>query len=170
MFQWLSSSNRNPIPICLRIPPQFLVTHYETVLLDANIKLNKLCQEINLCNNKDSNSNSIWTATAKDGSSDSFNAIILTIPVPQILQLAGTFQEHLKSVRPSLELVEYSSRFALALYFSEDAQVEFPWTAKYVKDNQCIRFVAIDSTKRGLGLYYDIEVTFTLRQSETQQT
>ena len=128
-----------------------------------------MCQEINLCNSKD-NSNSIWTATAKDGSSDSFNAIILTIPVPQILQLAGTFQEHLKSVRPSLELVEYSSRYALALYFSEDAQVEFPWTAKYVKDNKCIRFVAMDSTKRGLGLYYNIEVTFTLRQSETQQT
>ena len=122
-----------------------------SVLLDAKIKLSTFCQEINLCHDEDS-TKKVWTATAKDGNSDNFHAIVLTIPVPQILQLAGTFQEHLKNLRPSLEEVKYSSRYALALYFSEETQIGFPWTAKYVKDNPCIRFVAVDSTKRGAGL------------------
>ena len=78
---------------------------------------------------------------------------MLTIPVPQILQLSGTFQDCLNNNRSLLEQVQYSSRYALAMYFSKDAQVAMPWTAKYVKDNPCIRFVCVDSVKRGIGLY-----------------
>jgi renalase len=106
-----------------------------------------------LCH-KEGTSDNLWTATAKDGSSENFHGVILTIPVPQILQLAGTFQDCLKNHRSLLEKVEYSSRYALALYFSKEAHFEMPWTAKYVKDHPCIRFVSVDSVKRGTGMYW----------------
>ena len=127
------------------------------------MKLNTFCQEINLNlegapSNEDTSSkatsNNMWTVISKDGTcSEDFHGIILTIPVPQILQLHGTFIDCLKNYRPSLEEVQYSSRYALALYFSKDAEIKIPWTAKYVKDNPCIRFVCLDSVKRGKGLY-----------------
>lgn len=54
--------------------------------------------------------------------------------------------------RQQLEGVVYSSRFALALFFSPDAVVKVPWGAKYVTDSSCIRYVAVDSKKRGAGV------------------
>ncbi|XP_028402155.1 renalase-like isoform X2 [Dendronephthya gigantea] len=116
---------------------------------DAKIKLNTFCREINLtCQNKET-SKHVWTVTTKDGNSEEFNGVILTIPVPQILQLNGTFQDVLKNYQSELQQVEYSSRYALALFFPEDTKLNVSWIAKYVKDNPCIRFVSLDSVKRG---------------------
>lgn len=78
--------------------------------------------------------------------------MILTLPVPQILQLQGSFQVYLDEYRSLLERVEYSSRYALALYYSKDTPIELPWTAKYVDQDTCIRFVCVDSLKRGKGV------------------
>ena len=52
--------------------------------------------------------------------------------------------------------VVYSSRYALGLYFSEDAKINVPWAAKYIWDNPCIRFLSIDDKKRGVGMLYSV--------------
>ncbi|XP_064627147.1 renalase-like [Lineus longissimus] len=82
----------------------------------------------------------------------SFDAVLLTIPVPQILQLKGNIQNMLdekKEIKEKLAKVAYSSRYALGLYFPPEAKISVTWAAKYFWDDPCIRFVSIDDRKRG---------------------
>ncbi|XP_052782750.1 renalase-like [Mya arenaria] len=89
--------------------------------------------------------------TTDQGLSDTFDAIVLTMPVPQILQLKGDIPSLIdgKGIRSQLEEVSYSSRFAVGLYFTPDTVLDVPWAAKYITGNPCVRYVAIDSKKRG---------------------
>ncbi|KAM9426846.1 renalase [Pholidichthys leucotaenia] len=92
-----------------------------------------------------------WEVERKLGDSETFDAVVLTIPVPQILQLEGDVGRLLSvSQKQQLEGVVYSSRFALALFFPPDAVLDVPWGVWYVSDNRCICYVAVDSRKRGL--------------------
>ncbi|XP_026869236.2 renalase isoform X5 [Electrophorus electricus] len=52
--------------------------------------------------------------------------------------------------RQMLEDVSYSSRYALGLFYKAGVRISVPWAAKYVSDNPCIRYVAIDDKKRNL--------------------
>ncbi|XP_070783507.1 renalase isoform X1 [Enoplosus armatus] len=90
-----------------------------------------------------------WEVQRKVGGSETFDAVVLTMPVPQILQLQGDLG-HMLSVQQKQQLdgVVYSSRFAVALFFPPDVVFSFPWAAKYVTDNPCICYVAADSRKR----------------------
>ncbi|XP_069581243.1 renalase [Brachyistius frenatus] len=90
-----------------------------------------------------------WEVQRKAGGSETFDAVVLTMPVPQILQLEGDVG-HLLSVQQKqhLDRVVYSSRFAVALFFSPDVVFSFSWGARYVNDNSCIRYIAADSRKR----------------------
>ncbi|XP_040922639.1 renalase [Toxotes jaculatrix] len=115
-----------------------------------------------------------WEVERKAGGSETFDAVVLTMPVPQILQLQGDLG-HLLSVqqRQKLDGVEYSSRFAVALFFSPDVVLSFPWAARYVTDSPCIRYIAVDSRKRkadaaGLGpsLVIHTSVQFGLEHLE----
>ncbi|XP_036428915.1 renalase isoform X3 [Colossoma macropomum] len=54
------------------------------------------------------------------------------------------------SERQKLEAVSYSSRFALGLFYKAGVQISVPWAAKYVSNNPCIRYIAIDDKKRNL--------------------
>ncbi|XP_029383072.1 renalase isoform X2 [Echeneis naucrates] len=98
-----------------------------------------------------------WEVQRKQGDSEMFDAVVLTMPVPQILQLQGDLGHFLSAEQQhQLHQVVYSSRFAIALFFPPDAILSVPWVAKYVTDNSCIRYVAVDSRKRnadtpGLG-------------------
>ncbi|MED6277661.1 hypothetical protein CHARACLAT_015724 [Characodon lateralis] len=93
----------------------------------------------------------------RNGGSEKFDAVILTMPVPQILQLQGDLGNLLSvQQREQLEGVRYSSRFAIALFFSPDVVFSFTWGARYVIDSHCIRYIAVDNKKRstdapGLG-------------------
>lgn len=90
-----------------------------------------------------------WEVQRRSGSSETFDAVILTMPVPQILQLQGDVGQLLSvQQRQQLEAVEYSSRFAVALFFAPDVVFSFPWAARYVTDSSCIRYIAADSRKR----------------------
>lgn len=90
-----------------------------------------------------------WEVQRKAGSSETFDAVVLTMPVPQILQLQGDVGQLLSvQQKQHLEAVEYSSRFALALFFPPDVVFSFPWAARYVADSRCIRYIAADSRKR----------------------
>jgi len=39
----------------------------------------------------------------------------------------------------------------MGLFYEAGTEMDVPWTAKYILDDPCVRFVAIDSKKRGLG-------------------
>ncbi|XP_076460055.1 renalase-like [Babylonia areolata] len=91
--------------------------------------------------------------TDTNGVSASFQAVVLTMPVPQILQLAGTVQKRLADqpeVREKLCGVSYSSRYALGLFYPPGTELPYTWCAKYFDNDPCIRFVAVDNKKRGI--------------------
>lgn len=90
-----------------------------------------------------------WEVQRKTGGSEMFDAVVLTMPVPQILQLQGDVEQMLSvQQKQQLEGVQYSSRFAVALFFPPDVVFSFPWAARYITNNPCICYIAADSRKR----------------------
>lgn len=85
------------------------------------------------------------------GHSQLYDGVVLTMPVPQILQLKGDIQKLIdnQNLRGNLEAVSYSSRFAVGLFFSPNSSFDVAWGAKYITDNPCVRYVSIDNRKRG---------------------
>uniref|UniRef100_A0A8C1IJP9 Renalase, FAD-dependent amine oxidase n=1 Tax=Cyprinus carpio TaxID=7962 RepID=A0A8C1IJP9_CYPCA len=93
-----------------------------------------------------------WEVCHKAGAPDRFDIVVVTMPVPQILQLQGDVESLIgENQRRMLEAVSYSSRYALGLSYKADTQIDIPWAAKYVSSNPCIHFIAIDDKKRNLG-------------------
>lgn len=85
------------------------------------------------------------------GSVDQFDVVVLTMPVPQILQLQGDIEKIInKCQRQQLESVSYSSRYALGLFYEAGTQIDVPWAAQYISNNPCIRFISIDNKKRNI--------------------
>lgn len=76
--------------------------------------------------------------------------------------------------KQQLDAVAYSSRFAVALFFSPDVVFSFPWAARYVTDSSCIRYITVDSRKRNAGLFFFIFLLspfyFISSNSETHHT
>lgn len=90
-----------------------------------------------------------WEVQRKAGGSEMFDAVVLTMPVPQILQLQGDVGDILSvQQKQQLDAVVYSSRFAVALFFPPDVVFSFSWAARYVTGNKCICYIAADSRKR----------------------
>lgn len=81
-----------------------------------------------------------------------FDAVILTMPVPQVLQQQGLTQQCLeegKELHQQLEAVQYSSRYALGLFYPPGTSIDLPYVGKYVEGNPCVRWVSVDNKKRG---------------------
>ncbi|XP_064118040.1 renalase-like isoform X1 [Macrobrachium nipponense] len=96
-----------------------------------------------------------WNVETKEGAADTFDAVVLTMPVPQLFGLAGTVKDTLENdekLRSSLLSVDYSSRYALGLFYDEGADIKLKneVSAEYITNDSVIRFVAIDNKKRGL--------------------
>ncbi|KAM4636021.1 renalase isoform 2-T2 [Discoglossus pictus] len=92
-----------------------------------------------------------WEVCSKSGTPETFDVLVLTMPVPQILQLKGDIEKLIKeSERRQLETVSYSSRYALGLFYEAGTQIDVPWAAKYITNNPCIRFISIDNKKRNI--------------------
>ena len=93
-----------------------------------------------------------WTVTDHEGESSGFDAVILTQPVPQILEMIGGSSVVLgDTLLAELESVEYSSRFALAAYF-DGAKIGYDAmlggaNARYVSGEPVVRFVALGNLK-----------------------
>jgi len=93
-----------------------------------------------------------WRVRTECGLEDVFDAVVLTMPVPQLLSLGGhmpTLFNQQPSMRSSLENVSYSTRFVLGLFFGEKTNLDVKWACKYVSDNPIIRFISVDNIKRG---------------------
>ncbi|XP_041364673.1 renalase-like isoform X2 [Gigantopelta aegis] len=89
--------------------------------------------------------------STKTGVSEEFDVVVLTMPIPQILQLTGSIQDCITSqpdVKDRLQSVTYSSRFCLGLFYKQQIDLPYSWTAKYFFDGPCIRFVSFDNRKR----------------------
>lgn len=101
---------------------------------------------------------SVWRATDEDGNDSIFDAVALTIPAPQVLQLKGNLADILTSsgVGKALTAVTYSTRLVLALYFPESAQELFeervPWFGRFVNRDEpggdVIRYLSFETMKR----------------------
>lgn len=99
--------------------------------------------------------------------------VVLTMPVPQILKLKGNISSYVRPYQKNLKAVEYSSRYSLGLFYpvaSDHADVD--WCFKYVNDNPCLRYVAIDTVKRqtdpaeGLSVVAHTSVPFGVKHLE----
>ncbi|XP_064924189.1 renalase isoform X3 [Columba livia] len=92
-----------------------------------------------------------WEVSRKMGPPEQFDIVILTMPVPQILQLQGDLLNMInRSQKQQLECVSYSSRYALGLFYEAGTRIDVPWAAQYITDNPCIRFISIDNKKRNI--------------------
>nr|XP_029541367.1 LOW QUALITY PROTEIN: renalase-like [Oncorhynchus nerka] len=90
-----------------------------------------------------------WEVCRKGTATEQFDAVVLTVAIPQILQLQGDVGSLLEEIpRQQLGAVSYSSRYALGLFYKAQAHFDVPWAAKYVSNNPCIPF--IDDQKRNL--------------------
>ncbi|KAM6105388.1 renalase [Pterocles gutturalis] len=92
-----------------------------------------------------------WEVSRKMGPPEQFDIVILTMPVPQILQLQGDIVNIInESQKQQLESVSYSSRYALGLFYEASTRIDVPWAAQYITNNPCIRFISIDNKKRNI--------------------
>ncbi|XP_068247553.1 renalase-like isoform X2 [Palaemon carinicauda] len=115
---------------------------------NIDVKFGYHVNRIDLSDNK-------WNVQTNDGAADTFDAVVLTMPVPQLFGLSGTVKDTLENdekLRSSLLSVDYSSRYALGLFFDEGAEIKLKngSSAQYIANDSIVRFVAIDNKKRGL--------------------
>ncbi|OWF42205.1 renalase-like [Mizuhopecten yessoensis] len=90
--------------------------------------------------------------TTLKGNEEVCDGVLLTMPVPQILQLDGSIRNLINSqpkVKENLENVSYSMRFAVGLFYNPGVTLSYPWAVKYFRDNPCVCYIAIDNKKRG---------------------
>ncbi len=69
-----------------------------------------------------------------------------------MLILLKLFLESNIGLKDKLQKVSYSSRYAMGLFYKPGTVLDIPWKAKYFYDDPCIRFVALDNKKRGIGI------------------
>ncbi|XP_044515165.1 renalase [Gracilinanus agilis] len=90
-----------------------------------------------------------WEVCKEAGDSEQFDIIILTMPIPQILQLQGDIKNLMsESQKQQLRSVRYSCRFALGLFYEAGTQIDVPWAAQYLPNNPSVCFLSIDNRKR----------------------
>jgi len=101
------------------------------------------------------------------------DVIILTLPVIQMLNLKGDIQKMLEPYRNKLKEVKYSSRYALGLFYPEINELpDITWSAKYVSDHPCLRYISIDTKKRqeatsnGVSLVVHTSIPFSMKHLE----
>ncbi|XP_016076262.1 PREDICTED: renalase [Miniopterus natalensis] len=110
----------------------------------ADIYFRQCVTQINLRNDQ-------WEVSKETGSPELFDVVILTMPVPQILQLQGDIVNLISECqRQQLESVSYSSRYALGLFYEAGTKIDVPWAGQYITSNPCIRFISIDNKKRNI--------------------
>lgn len=110
---------------------------------------------------------------------DEAEAIIVTVPVPQVLKdLKGSIAQSIgifcyiilirinyisflfyvednKEIKTKLDQVKYSSRFVVGLFYPTSVtNLNLPWRIYFVdkKDNEYLRYLAVDNAKRNKSL------------------
>ena len=110
--------------------------------VDIPINLRHNVSEINLSGDQ-------WLVK-KEGSSieEPFSSVILTMPIPQVLNLGGNFRDVIsRDIHDNLRSVKFNSVFTLALFYDRP-MYGFTQMAKYFPKDPVVRFVAVDNLKR----------------------
>ncbi|XP_072051376.1 renalase-like [Amphiura filiformis] len=125
-----------------------------------DVEFNHFLSKLDTVEDKSLSDVKLYASGHKEGSPDAtwdsvkpFDAVILTMPLPQLMKLPGTTQEYLAQhpdTKQQLESACYSSRYALGLFFSPGSDIDVPWDATYVTGDPCIRWLAVDNRKRGV--------------------
>jgi renalase len=92
-----------------------------------------------------------WFVETKCGVKDMFDVVILTMPVPQMLDIGGSIQEIISKnhkIKYNLKSVTFSSRYALCLFYDPGYKFDSGWDSKYIYDNEIFRYVSFDNKKR----------------------
>ena len=104
-----------------------------------------------------------WEVVTECGRTQKFDAVVLTQPVPEMLQLldggegeAGRWLEAsgAELTRDDLSALQYSSRYALSLFFEPSSAGSFAsnidWVARYInrEEDDALVYLAHDSAKR----------------------
>ncbi|CAF0884173.1 unnamed protein product [Adineta steineri] len=121
---------------------------FEQAVVEMNLSKQITKIDFNSTNDK-------FTISTDKEQIDEAEAVIVTIPVPQVLcQLQGSITQLIdqnKEVKENLSQIKYSSRFAVGLFYSSSVtNLNIPWRIYYVdkKEHECLRFLAIDNAKR----------------------
>lgn len=124
------------------------LVHHFLNKADAKVSLEHEVTEINLKDNSKQ-----WEVKAKNGTVQDFDAVILTIPVPEILKIGGNFFNNNQDddIKMSMEQVKFSSRYAIGFMYNEYIKTieDFSWSIKYFPDDSIICFASVDNRKRG---------------------
>ncbi|XP_044895820.1 renalase isoform X3 [Felis catus] len=131
---------------CNFVAPQGLSSIVKHYLEEsgAEVSFRHRVTQINLRNGK-------WEVSKETGSPERFDIVVLTMPVPQILQLRGDIANLISECqRQQLESVRYSSRYALGLFYEAGTKIDVPWAGQYITSNPCTRFISIDNKKRNI--------------------
>lgn len=116
-----------------------------------------------------------------NGEAVDFDFVVLTMPVPQMLGagkfgLTGNFLSHVEDeVRARLEAVQFSMRFALALFWPPGTDLGAScqgWVAQYF-DKGAVRYASQDAAKRGKDkegptMLVHSSVPFALKRPEAE--
>lgn len=124
------------------------VVKYFLKLSESSVSYSTRCSTINYCEKPGQDGQMMWQVTDQHDNTVEFDSVIITIPVPQLLDLKGSIQEFIDNERFSLQNVEYSSRFAVGYFFDCGAVINAPWTCNYAVGDPNIAFVSVDSRKR----------------------
>lgn len=134
-----------------------IVKHFLNKSSETEIQFNQTIESVSLTEDGKS-----WRVSTKEGASGTFDGVVLTMPVPQILQLKGNVRDLISArnsgdVKNKLEEVSYSSRYALAAWYGSNVTIseDVDWSAKYFYDDPCLRYIAIDPKKRGVQAEVD---------------
>jgi len=94
----------------------------------------------------------MWTIKTEKGLQVDYEAVVVTMPVPQVLELKGDINTIIRQdsqLHDNLKGVDYSARFALGLFFDVPVDLGVDWTTSYISNHPIFRYVAIDNLKRG---------------------
>ena len=116
--------------------------------------------------------------STQNGKSEMFDSALMTMPVPQILQLPGMDKILSKNLTKKLTNVKYSSRYALALFYDKyepDVQLSqdvIETGAHYITDDPIFCYAGIDGLKKGLNnsptsVVFHTKVPWGIKQLET---
>ncbi|CAF4858352.1 unnamed protein product [Rotaria sp. Silwood1] len=121
---------------------------FEQAVVEMNLSKHITKIDLNSTNNK-------FEISTNDEKLDEGEAVIVTVPVPQVLtQFKGSITkliEDNKEIKDKLGQVKFSSRFSVGLFYSPSiTNLNIPWHIYYVdkNENDCLRYLAIDNAKR----------------------
>ena len=134
------------------------------------IKYNTILQELNILSTGEIQAISSSSTSSNNRdleiNTEIYDIVILTLPTTKISQLKGNFRDYMSTTNSNklsfidtIQAVKYSSRYALALFYEPHTHIllqDIQWGAKYIFDDDIIRYISIENRKSGGGRNSDL--------------